>query len=151
MQELLVAEKGALEVRLATSEAALQQHQQQLSELTQKHTAVQAELADSLDYQHQIETQLNELEMEAQAAKASYDAEQAQRSKLTQQLSATQNDHARLDNELTHTKTALDQTSNLNRELQVLPDLPTLNCLCDGHGLVPDNTCGSISASVMHL
>ena len=134
MQELLVAEKGALEVRLSTSAAALQQHQQQLSELTQKHTAVQAELADSLEYQHQIETQLNELEMEAQAAKASYEAEQAQRSQLTQQLSAAQNDHGRLDNELTHTKTALDQTSQLNRELQVLQSLLTIDCLCAFYG-----------------
>ena len=120
MQELLVAEKGALEVRLSTTDAALQGHQQQLSELTQKHTAIQAEMADSLEYQQQIEAQLNELEMETQAAKASYEAEQTQCQKLTAELAQAQADHARVENELTHTKTALDQTSDLSRELQVL-------------------------------
>lgn len=119
MQELLVAEKGALEVHCTTSDSALHHSQQQLSELTQKHAAIQAELTESLDYQQQIETQLNELEMEAQAAKAGYEAEQAQTQKLTCQLNETQADMARVVNELTHTKTALDQTSELNRELQV--------------------------------
>ena len=108
-----------MQVHLCTSEASLQQSQQQLSELTQKHSAVQAELADSLEYQQQIEAQLNELEMEAQAAKASYEAEQAESQKLSAQLSNTQGDLARVENELTHTKMALDQTSDLNRELQV--------------------------------
>jgi len=119
LQELLVAEKGALEVRLNTSESSLQQHQQQLSELTQKHTAIQAELADSLEYQQQIEAQLNELEMEAQAAKASYEAEQGQSEKLRAEASRTQAELSRAENELTHTNTALTQTSELNRELQV--------------------------------
>lgn len=119
MQELLVAEKGALEVHCTTAGSALQHSQQQLSELTQKHAAIQAELTESLDYQQQIEAQLNELEMEAQAAKAGYEAEQAQSQKLSSQLSETQADRARVVNELTHTKTALDQTSELNRELQV--------------------------------
>ena len=118
-QELLVAEKGGLEVRLSTSESTLQEHQQQLSELTQKHTAIQAELADSLEYQQQIETQLNELEMEAQAAKASYEAEQGQSEKLRAEASQTQAELSRAENELTHTNTALTQTSELNRELQV--------------------------------
>jgi DNA repair exonuclease SbcCD ATPase subunit len=119
LQELLVAEKGALEVRLNTCESSLQHHQQQLSELTQKHTAIQAELADSLEYQQQIETQLNELEMEAQAAKASYEAEQGQSEKLRAEASQTQAELSRAENELTHTNTALTQTSELNRELQV--------------------------------
>ena len=119
MQELLIAEKGALEVHCTTSDSALHHSQQQLSELTQKHAAIQAELTESLDYQQQIETQLNELELEAQAAKAGYEAEQAQTQKLTCQLNETQADMARVVNELTHTKTALDQTSELNKELQV--------------------------------
>ncbi len=119
LQELLVSEKGALEVRLNTCESSLQQHQQQLSELTQKHTAIQAELADSLEYQQQIEAQLNELEMEAQAAKASYEAEQGQSEKLRAEASQTQAELSRTENELTHTNTALTQTSELNRELQV--------------------------------
>lgn len=119
MQELLVAEKGALEVHCTTADSALQHSQQQLSELTQKHAAIQAELTESLDYQQQIEAQLNELEMEAQAAKAGYEAEQAQSQMLSSQLSETQADLARVVNELTHTKTALDQTSELNKELQV--------------------------------
>ena len=115
-----MAEKGALEVRLSTSDSGLQDHQQQLSELTQKHTAIQAELADSLEYQQQIEAQLNELEMETQAAKASYEAEQAQCQKLAAEVSQAQTDLARVENELSHTKTALDQTSDLSRELQVI-------------------------------
>lgn len=119
LQELLVAEKGALEVRLSACESSLQQHQQQLSELTQKHTAVQAERADSLEYQQQIEAQLNELEMEAQAAKASYEAEQGQSEKLRAEASQTQAELSRAENELAHTNTALTQTSELNRELQV--------------------------------
>lgn len=119
LQELLVAEKGALEVQLKTCESSLQQHQQQLSELTQKHTAIQAELADSLEYQQEIETQLNELEMDAQAAKASYEAEQGQSEKLRAEASQTQAELSRAENELTHTNTALTQTSELNRELQV--------------------------------
>jgi len=106
-------------VRLNTCESSLQQHQQQLSELTQKHTAIQAELADSLEYQQQIESQLNELEMEAQAAKASYEAEQGQSEKLRAEASQTQAELSRAENELTHTNTALTQTSELNRELQV--------------------------------
>ncbi len=114
-----MAEKGGLEVRLSTSESTLQEHQQQLSELTQKHTAIQAELADSLEYQQQIETQLNELEMEAQAAKASYEAEQGQSQKLRAELAQTQAELSRVENELTHTNTALTQTSELNKELQV--------------------------------
>ena len=120
MQELLIAEKGALEVRLSTSDSSLHQSQHQLTELTQQHSAVQAELADSLEYQQQIETQLSELEMEAQAAKASCEAEQLQSQKLTAQLAATQGELACVQNELTHTKMALDQTSELNKELQVL-------------------------------
>lgn len=119
MQELLVAEKGALELHCTTSDSALQQSQQQLSELTQKHSAVQAELAESLEYQQQIEAQLNELELEAQAAKAGYEAEQAQSQKLSSELTETQADLAHVANELTHTKTALNQTSELNKELQV--------------------------------
>lgn len=119
MQELLVAEKGALELHCTTSDSALQQSQQQLSELTQKHSAVQAELAESLEYQQQIEAQLNELELEAQAAKAGFEAEQEQSQKLSSQLTETQAELARVVNELTHTKTALDQTSELNKELQV--------------------------------
>ena len=119
VQELLVAEKGALEMRLSTSEASLQEHQQQLSELTQKHTAIQAELTDSLEYQQQIEAQLNELEMEAQAAKASYEAEQGQSQKLTEELSQTQAELSRVENALAHTNTALTQTSELTKELQV--------------------------------
>lgn len=125
MQELLVAEKGALQVHLSISESSLQQSQQQLSELTQKHSAIQAELADSLEYQQQIEAQLNELEMEAQAAKANYEAEQAENQKLDSQLSTTQGDLARVENELTHTKMALDQTSELNKELQVSCTAPS--------------------------
>ncbi len=124
LQELLVAEKGALEVRLNTCESSLQQHQQQLSELTQKHTAIQAELADSLEYQQQIESQLNELEMEAQAAKASYEAEQGQSENLRAEVSQTRAELSRAENELTHTNTALTQTSELNRELQVSIHLP---------------------------
>ena len=106
-------------MRLSTCESSLQQHQQQLSEVTQKHTAIQAELTDNLDYQQQIETQLNELEMEAQAAKASYEAEQAQSQKLSAELSQTQAELSRVENELSHTHTALTQTSELNKELQV--------------------------------
>lgn len=119
MQELLVAEKGALELHCTTSDSALQQSQQQLSELTQKHSAVQAELAESLEYQQQIEAQLNELELEAQAAKAGFEAEQEQSQKLSSQLTESQGELARVVNELTHTKTALNQTSELNKELQV--------------------------------
>ena len=119
LQELLVAEKDALKMQLSISESSLQQHQQQLSELTQKHTAIQAELGDSLEYQQQIEAQLNELEMEAQAAKASYEAEQSQYQKLRAEVDQTQAELSRVDNELTHTKTALTQTSGLNTELQV--------------------------------
>ena len=121
LQELLVAEKGALELHCTTSDSALQLSQQQLSELTQKHAAVQAELAESLEYQQQIEAQLNELELEAQAAKAGFEAEQEQSQKLSSQLAETQAELARVVNELTHTKTALDQTSELNKELQVRP------------------------------
>ena len=106
-------------MRLSTSESSLQENQQQLSELTQKHTAIQAELTDSLEYQQQIEAQLNELEMEAQAAKASYEAEQRQSQKLTGELSQTQAELSRVENELAHTNTALTQTSELNKELQV--------------------------------
>ena len=119
MQELLVAEKGALELQLSTSQTALQHAEQQLSGLTQQHIAIQAELAESLDYQQQIETQLSELEMESQAAKASFTAEQAQCQRLNQQLSQTQAELAIASNELTHTNTALTQTSDLSRELQV--------------------------------
>ena len=129
MQELLVAEKCSLELHCTTSDSALQQSQQQLSELTQKHSAIQAELTESLDYQQQIEAQLNELEMEAQAAKAGYEAEQAQSQKLSSQLTETQADLARVVNELTHTKTALDQTSELNKELQVSCLVNILICM----------------------
>lgn len=82
VQELLFAEKGALELQLFESQAALQSTEQQLSQLTQQHTATQAELAEGLDYQQQIESQLNELEMEAQAAKASLTAEQVKHQSL---------------------------------------------------------------------
>ena len=78
-----MAEKEALELQLSESQAALHSAEHQLSELSQKHTAIQAELAEGLDYQQQIETQLNELEMEAQAAKASFNAEQVIIAKLT--------------------------------------------------------------------
>lgn len=44
---------------------------------------------------------------------------QAQCQKLTQQLSQMQAELAISSNELTHTKTALDHTSELSRDLQV--------------------------------
>lgn len=119
LQELLVAEKGALQLQLSTSQAALHEAEQHLSELTQQHIAIQAELAESLDYQQQIETQISELEMESQAARASFTAEQAQCQRLSQHLSQTQAELAIASNELTHTKTALTQTSDLSRDLQV--------------------------------